>query len=208
MATTYDPRHTAVLLVDPYNDFLSEGGKVWPRLEPVARDVGLLGHLRSVIDAARESGVRVVFVPHRRWEPGDYETWDHPTPSQRKIQDVHHFARGTWGGEFHPDFQPRPGEVVVQEHWGSSGFANTDLDMQLKQHGISHVVLVGVLANTCVEATGRFAMELGYHVTLVTDATAAFSPEMMHAAHRLNGPTYAQSIVTTDELVAALDGSR
>ncbi|MFF8948551.1 isochorismatase family cysteine hydrolase [Streptomyces sp. NPDC014940] len=208
MATTYDPRHTAVLLVDPYNDFLSEGGKVWPRLEPVARDVGLLGHLRSVIDAARESGVRVVFVPHRRWEPGDYETWDHPTPSQRKIQDVHHFARGTWGGEFHPDFQPRPGEVVVQEHWGSSGFANTDLDMQLKQHGISHVVLVGVLANTCVEATGRFAMELGYHVTLVTDATAAFSPEMMHAAHRLNGPTYAQSLVTTDELVAALDGSR
>ncbi|MEU2557059.1 isochorismatase family cysteine hydrolase [Streptomyces sp. NPDC013313] len=208
MATTYDPHHTAVLLVDPYNDFLSEGGKVWPRLEPVARDVGLLGHLRSVIDAARESGVRVVFVPHRRWEPGDYETWDHPTPSQRKIQDVHHFARGTWGGEFHPDFQPRPGEVVVQEHWGSSGFANTDLDMQLKQHGISHVVLVGVLANTCVEATGRFAMELGYHVTLVTDATAAFSPEMMHAAHRLNGPTYAQSLVTTDELVAALDGSR
>ncbi|GEK01299.1 isochorismatase family cysteine hydrolase [Streptomyces sp. NPDC003388] len=208
MATTYDPRHTAVLLVDPYNDFLSEGGKVWPRLEPVARAVGLLGHLRSVIDAARESGVRVVFVPHRRWEPGDYETWDHPTPSQRKIQDVHHFARGTWGGEFHPDFQPRPGEVVVQEHWGSSGFANTDLDMQLKQHGISHVVLVGVLANTCVEATGRFAMELGYHVTLVTDATAAFSPEMMHAAHRLNGPTYAQSLVTTDELVAALDGSR
>lgn len=208
MATTYDPRHTAVLLVDPYNDFLSEGGKVWPRLEPVARAVGLLGHLRSVIDAARESGVRVVFVPHRRWEPGDYETWDHPTPSQRKIQDVHHFARGTWGGEFHPDLQPRPGEVVVQEHWGSSGFANTDLDMQLKQHGISHVVLVGVLANTCVEATGRFAMELGYHVTLVTDATAAFSPEMMHAAHRLNGPTYAQSLVTTDELVAALDGSR
>ncbi|MFF0852951.1 isochorismatase family cysteine hydrolase [Streptomyces sp. NPDC003280] len=208
MATTYDPRHTAVLLVDPYNDFLSEGGKVWPRLEPVAHDVGLLGHLRSVIDAARESGLRVVFVPHRRWEPGDYETWDHPTPSQRKIQDVHHFARGTWGGEFHPDFQPRPGEVVVQEHWGSSGFANTDLDMQLKQHGISHVVLVGVLANTCVEATGRFAMELGYHVTLVTDATAAFSPEMMHAAHRLNGPTYAQSLVTTDELVAALDGSR
>jgi nicotinamidase-related amidase len=32
-------------------------------------------------------------------------------------------------------------------------------------------------------------MELGYHVTLVTDATAAYSQEMMHAAHKLNGPT-------------------
>jgi nicotinamidase-related amidase len=34
---------------------------------------------------------------------------------------------------------------------------------------------IGLLANTCVESTGCFAMELGYHVTLVKDATAAFS---------------------------------
>jgi Isochorismatase family len=52
--------------------------------------------------------------------------------------------------------------------------------------------------------TKRFAMELGYHVTLVRDATAAFTPEMMHAAHELNGPTYAQSILTTAEVIAAL----
>ncbi|MGW1916933.1 isochorismatase family cysteine hydrolase [Streptomyces sp. NPDC002076] len=204
----YDPSRTAVLLVDPFNDFLSEGGKVWPRLEPVAKEVGLLDNLRSVVDSARASGVRVAFVPHRRWQPGDYETWDHPNPSQRKIQDGHHFAKGSWGGEFHPDFQPQPGEVIAQEHWGSSGFANTDLDFQLKQHGITHVAIVGLLADTCVEATARFAMEFGYHVTLVRDATAALSPERMHAAHELNGPTYAHAIVTTDELVTAFKEAR
>jgi nicotinamidase-related amidase len=208
MSETYDPRRTAVLLVDPFNDFISEGGKVWPHLEPVATEVGLLDHLRSVIASAREAGVRVVFVPHRRWEPGDYDFWDHPNPSQRKIQQMHHFARGSWGGEFHPDFQPQPGEVVAQEHWGSSGFANTDLDMQLKQHGITHVAIVGLLANTCIEATARFAMELGYHVTLVRDATAALRLEMMHAAHELNGPTYAHAIVTTDELTTAFEEAR
>jgi nicotinamidase-related amidase len=47
-------------------------------------------------------------------------------------------------------------------------------------------------------------MELGYHVTLVRDATAAFSHEMMHAAHVLNGPTFAHAILTTAELIAAL----
>jgi nicotinamidase-related amidase len=47
-------------------------------------------------------------------------------------------------------------------------------------------------------------MELGYHVTLVTDATAAFSPDRMHAAHRLNGPNFAHAIVTTAELLALL----
>ena len=60
------------------------------------------------------------------------------------------------------------------------------------------------MANTCIESTGRFAMELCYHVTLVTDATAAFSQEMMHAAHEPKGPTYAHEILTTAELISAL----
>jgi nicotinamidase-related amidase len=47
-------------------------------------------------------------------------------------------------------------------------------------------------------------MELGYHVTLVRDATAAFGREMMHASHDLNGPTYAHAILATSELIAAL----
>lgn len=47
-------------------------------------------------------------------------------------------------------------------------------------------------------------MELGYHVRLVRDATAAFQHELMHAAHALSGPTCAHTILTTKELVDAL----
>ena len=89
----------------------------------------------------------------------------------------------------------------------STGFANTDLDLQLKQFGISHVIIIGMIANTCIEATGRFAAELGYHVTLVKDATAAFSNEAMHAAHEINGLTFAHAILTTDEVVAAFSAA-
>jgi nicotinamidase-related amidase len=99
---------------------------------------------------------------------------------------------------------PSPGRLVVHEHWGSSGFANTDLDQQLKQFGIQRVIVIGMIAHTCIEATGRFAMELGYHVTLVKDATADLSAEAMHAAHAINGPTYAHAITTTDALIAEL----
>lgn len=102
------------------------------------------------------------------------------------------------------DDGPVEEDVIVQEHWGQSGFANTNLDFQLKQHGITHVIVIGLLANTCIESTGRYAMELGYHVTLVRDATAALKPEMMRAAHDLNGPTFAHSITTTRELLQAL----
>lgn len=205
MATTaYRRERTALLLVDPYNDFLSEGGKVSPLLKPIADEVGLLENLRRLDGAVRAAGIQVAIVPHRRWESGDYEHWDHPNPTQQKIMKHHHFARGEWGGEWHPDFAPKPGDIVAQEHWGQSGFANTDLDMRLKQKGITHVIVVGLLANTCIDSTARFAMELGYHVTLVRDATAAFSHELMHAAHELSGPTFAHAILTTAELIAAL----
>jgi nicotinamidase-related amidase len=202
--TRYGSSHTALLFVDPYNDFLSEGGKLWPMVKGVATEVGLLDHLHAVVAGVRASGIKVFIVPHRRWEPGDYESWDHVNPSQQQSQQLKPFAKDTWGGEWHPDFAPKDGDVIIKEHWAQSGFANTDLDFQLKQHGISHVVIVGLIANTCVESSARFAMELGYHVTLVRDATAAFTPEHMHAAHVLNGPTFAHAIVTTKELLAAL----
>ena len=102
------------------------------------------------------------------------------------------------------DGAPRPGDVVIQEHWGQNGFANTDLDFQLKQRSIEKIIVVGLLANTCVEATARGGAELGYHVTLVRDATAAFSSEAMHAAHEINGPDFAHAILTTDAVIAAL----
>jgi nicotinamidase-related amidase len=92
----------------------------------------------------------------------------------------------------------------VLEHWAQSGFANTDLDAQLKQRELPQIILVGFLANTCVESTARFGMELGYHVTLVKDATAAFSREGMHVAHEVNGPSFAHAILTTAELLALL----
>ena len=101
-----------------------------------------------------------------------------------------------------PDFVPREGDVIIKEHWAQSGFANTDLDQQLKtaRHRESHCYRFA----GGIESTGRFAMELGYHVTLVKDATAAFKREMMRAAHELNGPTFAHAILTTEELIAAL----
>ena len=204
MTEAYPLERTGLLFVDPYNDFLSEGGKVWPMLKNIAAEVGLLGNLRAIVDAARKAGIQLFIVPHRRWEPGDYENWDHRNPTQRAIQKRQTFAKGSWGGEWHPDFAPRPGDIVIKEHWAQSGFANTDLDFHLKQQGITHVIVIGLLANTCIESTSRFAMELGYHVTLVRDATATFTRDMMHAAHELNGPTFAHAILKTDEVVAAL----
>jgi hypothetical protein len=57
--------------------------------------------------------------------------------------------------------------------------------------------------HTCIEATVRYAAELGYDVTVVRDATADYSDEMMHAALDINLPNYATAVVTTKEVVAS-----
>ena len=200
----YPSDRTGLLFVDPYNDFLSEGGKLYGQAKPVAETTGTLRNLRDVLAAVRAAGVRVFYVPHHRAQPMDFDGWNHPSPYQLGAHAAQVFAAGSWGGEWHPDFVPEPDDVMIREHFGSSGFANTDLDVQLKQFGVDKIVLVGMLANTCIETTAKFGMELGYHVTLVRDATAAFSPEAMHAAHEINGPTYAHAILTTREICAAL----
>jgi nicotinamidase-related amidase len=96
------------------------------------------------------------------------------------------------------------GEIVAEEHWCSSGFANTDLDLRLKKHGIHQLIVIGLIAHTCIEATVRYAAELGYEVTVVENAAADYSDEMMQTALAVNMPNYANAIVTADEMVDAI----
>ena len=78
------------------------------------------------------------------------------------------------------------------------------MDLQLKKHGIHQLIIIGLIAHTCVEATVRFAAELGYEVTMVKDATADYSAKEMHAALDVNIPNYASAIVNTEEIVASI----
>lgn len=56
---------------------------------------------------------------------------------------------------------PKPGDIVASEHWGQSGFANTELDFRLKQ-GSPDVIVVGLLANSCIESAVRNGCVVSY----------------------------------------------
>jgi ureidoacrylate peracid hydrolase len=200
----FDKEITALLVIDPYNDFISKGGKIWDRIRAVAEANDCIAHMLQVLDRARKAEVRVFYALHHRYRPGDYETWKYIAPIQKAGWSRKTFEYGTWGGEIRSEFNPRPGDIVAQEHWCSSGFANTDLDLLLKKHGIHKLIVTGLIAHTCVEATVRYAAELGYDATLVKDATADYSNEEMRAALDVNLPNYASAIVTADEVVEAL----
>jgi ureidoacrylate peracid hydrolase len=201
---TYEKEITGLVVIDPYNDFISEGGKIWDRIKNVAEGNQCVPHMRQILEASRKTGIRVFYALHRRYRAGDYETWKYTAPIQKAAWSRKTFEYGSWGGEIRAEFEPLAGDVVAAEHWCSSGFANTDLDLQLKKHGIHKLIVTGLIAHTCVEATVRYAAELGYEVTVVKDATASYSDEHMHAALEVNIPNYASAIVTTNEIVGTL----
>ena len=201
---TYDKEITALLVIDPYNDFISEGGKIWGRLKAVAEANQCVPNMLRVLNVARNAGLRVFYALHHRYRPGDYESWKYIAPIQKAAWMHKSFEYGSWGGEIRSEFEPKPGEIVATEHWCSSGFANTDLDLQLKKHGIHQLIVMGLIAHTCIEATVRFAAELGYEVTMVKDATADYSDLEMHAALDINIPNYANAIVSTTEILDSI----
>jgi ureidoacrylate peracid hydrolase len=200
----FEKEITALVVIDPYNDFISEEGKVWDRIKKVAQANDCVPHMLHVLDAARKAELRVFYALHRRYRQGDYETWKYVAPIQKLAWQRKVFEHGTWGGEIRCEFEPRPGDIVAQEHWCSSGFANTDLDLLLKKHGIHKLIVIGLIAHTCVEATVRCAAELGYEVTVVSDATADYSDVEMHAALDVNLPNYASAIVTSNEVLDSI----
>ena len=112
---TYDKGLTALLVVDPYNDFISEGGKIWPHIKAVAEANNCVPHMLEVLNAARKAKLRVFYAMHHRYCQGNYETWKYVAPIQRAAWQHKTFEYGSWGGEFRAEFVPASGEIVAQE---------------------------------------------------------------------------------------------
>ena len=65
---------TALLVIDPYNDFISEGGKIWDRIKTVAEANNCVPNMLQILKAARQTELRIFYAMHHRYRPGDYET--------------------------------------------------------------------------------------------------------------------------------------
>jgi ureidoacrylate peracid hydrolase len=103
----FDKEITALLVIDPYNDFISEGGKLWERIT-VAEANRCVPHMLEVLTAARKAGFRVFYVLHHRYRPGDYETWKYIAPIQRAAWGRKTFENGSWGGEIRAESHHAP----------------------------------------------------------------------------------------------------
>ncbi|WP_430413806.1 isochorismatase family cysteine hydrolase [Parasphingorhabdus sp.] len=200
----YPKSKTAFLLIDPFNDFLSPFGKTWPVLRDVSKDVNLMHNLRKAVELARREGLQVVYAPHHKYRKGSYADRKYLHPSQYLQSVSRMFGASSYGGKFHKHFQPNERDIIASEHECSSGFVGTDLQAVLEEHGISHLILAGLLSNTCVESTARSAIDLGYHVTLLPDCVATWSRADHMAAVDHSYKHLGHQILSLSELEVAL----
>ena len=195
---------TVLLVVDPVNDFLSEGGAGWDLVKATVKMNNVVDNLKQAIEGARNAGIPVLFGP-MAYSEEDYAHHQLQRRSgiNRIMFENKMFIAGTWGADFHPDLRPHADEIVLLPHKTNDVF-ETDLPQHLERLGITHLVIAGMTANLCCEATGRHATELGYDVTFLSDAVGAAGVPAYEAAVRVNYPLVANAVIEVKEFLSAL----
>jgi nicotinamidase-related amidase len=153
-----DPSRTALIIGDMQNDFVKEGGTL---VVPDAE--GTIPAIVSLLDQARESGMRVVFVQdtHREGDP-EWEIWGK------------HCREGSWGWQVVDELAPREDEVSVRKP-RYDAFYGTSLEHTLRVWGIDTLVICGTVANICVHYTASSAAMRWFNVIVPKDCISGFN---------------------------------
>lgn len=200
-----DSKTTALVIIDPQNDFLSEGGVVWDLVGKQVVEHRVVDKLKALIAKAKAAGIPVVYVPH--YYDKEYEAWHNVNFIDRVMFERRMFERGKWGSDWHPDLKPDEETIVCAPHKNLSGFHTSDVDIQLRKRGIKTIILGGMSANLCVESHLRDAEEKGYEVVVVNDATAAAGEDAYKAA-LTNYGFIAHESITSDDALRRLEAAR
>jgi len=201
----FDPKRTAVVLIEFQNDFTSEGGALHGAVQDVMERTGMLDNARRLVEAARGAGATVVHAPIT-FVPGYGEISEHPYGILKGVVDSTAFVKGEWGAEIIDALAPQQGDVVVEGKRGLDTFATTNLDFILRARGIDTIALGGFLTNCCVESTMRTGYEKGYRVITLSDCVAATSAEEHDNAIKFDFPMFSD-VMTSEAFTEELQGA-
>jgi nicotinamidase-related amidase len=149
-SASLDARSTALLVIDFQLEYFAQG-----RL-PIPDGAAAMAKANRLIAFADAHRMPVMHIQHVGQAGGPL------------------FAKDGTSVAFHPDIQPKPHHRVLQKTTASS-FASTALHKALREHGVSTLIIAGLMTHMCVSTTARDAKPLGYQVIVAGDAAATRS---------------------------------
>jgi nicotinamidase-related amidase len=163
---TFEPASTGLVAIDMQRDFLDPQGMCGG--EDLAPLRAIIPTLAAVTEAARQHGLTII---HTREGYAPDLSDVHPMKRERQSP----------GHDFIEELRPRPDELIVDKP-GFSAFYRTGLEEELHARGLTHLILMGVTTQCCVQSTTRSAVDRGYWCLTLADAFAAFEPQVHDAA--------------------------
>jgi len=201
-----DPTASALLFIDVQNfSVRREGGEFrdvsdaelagtygyyFDRLRDVA-----IPNMQRLQAAFRSAGIEVLYTTiESLTKDGRDRSLDY------KITGFH-VPKGSWDGKVIDEIAPADDEIVLPKS-SSSVFVSTHIDYLLRNLGVRQLVISGLVTDQCVESAVRDACDLGYLVTLVSDACATYS-QARHDGSLRTIKGYCRQ-VTTDAMIAEI----
>jgi len=160
---------TALILIGYQNDYFAKDGILRGVIESDAERI--LNNTLQMLRAVSGSKLTVISTPIQFTE--DYHELIEPVGILAAIKEAGAFRKGSTGGDTIPELDDFSEHIInVPGKRGLNAFAETDLEDVLHQHGITDVVLAGVVTSICIDSTGRAAHERGFRVHVLSDVTA------------------------------------
>ena len=202
-----DHAHAALLFVDVQNYNARPDGAEYAGMSEAERDARYgwyfrvmretaLPNMQRLQAACRRAGIEVMYtVIEALTRDGRDQSLDY------KISKLF-VPRGSWDAKVLEDIAPVDDEMVLPKT-SSSVFISTNIDYVLRNLGVRSLIVAGCLTDQCIDSTVRDACDLGYLVTVPTDACATLTAER-HEWSLRNNRGYCRQ-VTTDELLREIE---
>jgi len=198
LAEQIEPKHTAVIVIDPQKDYCATDGAL---ARILGRDVSRLQEavkrLNPFIQKARQVGLPVIWV---RFVAADDKSRPNRKAMRGEGDDVVIARENGDGINWYSEIiQPLPTEHIVTK-WNSDAFEDTELDLLLSSKGIKTLLFTGFITNVCVETSARHSYMKGYYVVLVSDCTDSYT-QQEHESAVYNIENYFGKVATSNEVI-------
>jgi ureidoacrylate peracid hydrolase len=186
-----EPAHTALLFVDVQNYNCLPSGGEYAQLDAATRDERYGYFFRTLRESALPNMVRLQQACRRARIEVSYTVIESLTLDGRdrsldyKITGFN-VPKGSYDARVVDALAPAGDEIIIPKT-SSSVFISTNIDYVLRNLGTRYLIIAGCLTDQCIDSTVRDACDLGYLVTVATDACLTLSPERHEWSLRNNG---------------------